>query len=75
MIKNGLKLIIRLYQACLSPLHRPCCRFVPTCSAYALDAVERHGAARGGLMALRRIVKCHPFGPSGYDPVEPAEPS
>ena len=47
----------------------PCCRFVPTCSAYALEAVRRYGPFKGGWLALRRILRCHPFNPGGYDPV------
>ena len=61
---------IRFYQASLSPLHGPCCRFTPTCSQYALEAVEKYGALRGGCLALRRILRCHPFHKGGYyDPV------
>lgn len=63
-------LLIRGYQLCLSPLFPPCCRYVPTCSAYAAEALARHGAARGGWLALRRIIRCHPFAEGGYDPVE-----
>ena len=61
---------IRLYRRWLGPLKgTPSCRFHPTCSAYALEAVERHGAVRGAVLAVRRILKCHPFHPGGFDPV------
>ncbi len=64
--------LIRFYRRYLSPLHPPCCRFIPTCSAYALEAVEKYGAWKGGLLALRRILKCQPFHRQKsieYDPV------
>lgn len=61
--------IIRFYRRGISPFTPPSCRFTPTCSAYAEEAVGRYGAWRGGWLALRRLLKCHPFGPSGYDPV------
>ena len=62
--------LIRFYRKHISPRRAPCCRFVPTCSAYALEAVEKYGAWKGGLLALRRILRCHPFSrKSGYDPV------
>lgn len=65
--------LVRGYQLLLSPLKgAPSCRFHPTCSAYALEALQAHGALRGGWLALRRIGRCHPFGASGYDPVPPA---
>lgn len=61
--------LVRFYQLCISPLTPPSCRFTPTCSQYALEALRRHGLFRGGWLALRRIAKCHPWGGSGYDPV------
>lgn len=63
---------IRVYQTGISPLRPPCCRFIPTCSAYALEAVEKYGAWKGGWLALRRILRCHPFHRQEsilYDPV------
>ncbi len=62
--------LIRVYQVAISPFYSPCCRFHPTCSRYALDAVATHGALRGSAMALRRIVRCRPGVAHGYDPVE-----
>lgn len=62
--------IIKFYRRAISPNRRPCCRFNPTCSQYALEAIEKYGAAKGGYLALRRILRCHPFSKkSGYDPV------
>jgi uncharacterized protein len=61
---------IRFYRKRISPLTPPSCRYYPTCSAYGLEAIEKYGAARGGWMALRRILRCHPFAKGGYDPVE-----
>ena len=63
--------LIRLYQLVLSPLVGPSCRFWPSCSAYAAEAIERHGALHGSAMAGRRLLSCHPWGGSGYDPVPP----
>lgn len=61
--------LIGLYQAAFSPAFRGSCRHEPSCSAYAREAVERHGAARGLWLALKRLARCHPLGSSGYDPV------
>lgn len=61
--------LIRFYQRTISPKHPPSCRFVPTCSAYAIEAIERFGALRGGALALWRILRCNPFCKGGYDPV------
>ena len=71
-MKHLLLVLIRFYQKYVSPSRPPCCRFYPTCSQYALQAVERYGAWKGGWLALRRILRCHPFyhGKHGYyDPV------
>ncbi len=62
---------IRLYQRWLSPLKPPTCRFLPTCSSYAIEAIERHGIITGGWYASCRICRCHPWGGHGYDPVPP----
>lgn len=61
--------LIRFYQNCISPYKRPCCRFVPSCSEYALQALEEHGFLKGSLLSLWRIVRCNPFSKGGYDPV------
>jgi putative membrane protein insertion efficiency factor len=61
--------IVRVYQRLISPLLPPSCRFYPSCSAYAVTALERHGAARGSWLAARRLARCHPFHPGGIDPV------
>jgi uncharacterized protein len=62
-------LLLRGYKWAISPLFLPACRYVPTCSEYAIEAVERYGAVRGGLMGLWRLMRCHPFVRGGYDPV------
>jgi putative membrane protein insertion efficiency factor len=61
---------LKFYKAAISPMLPPSCRFVPTCSEYAREAIEKHGAVRGSWMGARRILRCHPFHPGGYDPVE-----
>jgi putative membrane protein insertion efficiency factor len=68
-MRNFLVLMIRGYQLWLSPVLPAACRYYPTCSAYAIEALERHGAARGTWLAIRRIARCHPFRSGGYDPV------
>lgn len=60
---------IKFYRARISPNKKPCCRYIPTCSAYAIEAIEKYGALRGGWLAIRRVLRCHPFKPGGYDPV------
>lgn len=63
-------LLIKFYQVCISPLKGgPTCRFTPTCSQYALEAIRKYGPFKGGWLALKRILRCHPWGGSGYDPV------
>ena len=62
-------LLVRFYQIAISPLKPPTCRFTPTCSSYALEALKRHALFKGGMLAIRRIMRCHPWGGSGYDPV------
>jgi uncharacterized protein len=61
--------ILRGYKWAISPMFPPACRYVPTCSEYAMEAVERYGVLRGGAMALWRLLRCHPFARGGYDPV------
>ncbi len=68
-MKRLLLLLVQFYRSCISPLLPPSCRYYPTCSAYAMEAIERYGARRGGWMALRRVLRCHPFHAGGYDPV------
>ncbi|MCJ7856156.1 membrane protein insertion efficiency factor YidD [Lachnospiraceae bacterium NSJ-143] len=69
MVKKILLFLIRFYQACISPHFGPCCRFTPTCSQYMYEAVTKYGILKGGLLGIRRILKCHPFHKGGYDPV------
>jgi len=61
--------LVRGYQVVLSPLLPAACRYYPSCSAYAVEAIEKHGARRGAWLAAKRIARCHPFRPGGYDPV------
>ena len=65
----ALRMMIRCYQLTISPLLRPSCRYLPSCSDYAVEAIGRHGALVGLGLALRRLSRCHPWGGSGYDPV------
>lgn len=70
MIKKILIRLIKVYQKYISPMKPPSCRFYPTCSQYTIDAISKYGIIKGISMALRRLVKCHPFNPGGYDPVK-----
>ncbi|WP_461613565.1 membrane protein insertion efficiency factor YidD [Clostridium sp. Marseille-QA1073] len=70
MLKKILINLIRFYRKYISPLKRPCCIYTPTCSQYAIEAIEKYGALRGGYMAIKRILRCHPFHEGGYDPVK-----
>jgi putative membrane protein insertion efficiency factor len=63
--------LVRAYKVVLSPLMGDCCRFEPTCSAYCVEALRTHGAIRGVWLTVRRLLRCRPLGPSGYDPVPP----
>ncbi|MFZ1983259.1 MAG: membrane protein insertion efficiency factor YidD [Desulfatitalea sp.] len=63
------KVLIRTYQLVVSPLIGPACRFAPSCSQYALEAIDRHGLLKGGLLACRRLLRCHPWCDGGFDPV------
>ena len=70
-MKRFLLALVRFYRKSISPLRPPCCRFIPTCSQYALEAIEKYGALKGGWLAFKRIMRCHPFNRGGkiYDPV------
>lgn len=71
MMKRLLILPIVFYRRFISPLKPPTCRFYPSCSQYALDAIGTHGAWKGSLLTIKRLFKCHPFHPGGFDPVPP----
>ncbi|MBW4515299.1 MAG: membrane protein insertion efficiency factor YidD [Timaviella obliquedivisa GSE-PSE-MK23-08B] len=73
-MKWALIKLIKGYRTLISPLYLPTCRFQPTCSQYAVEAIARFGARRGSWLALRRITRCHPFHAGGYDPVPPQAP-
>ena len=62
-------LLVRFYQKFISPYNHSCCRFTPTCSQYALEALRKYGPLKGSWLAFKRIIRCHPWGGSGYDPV------
>jgi len=68
-VKHVLMGLVRFYRKYISPMRPPCCRFYPTCSQYALEALEKYGALKGGWLAFRRILRCNPFHKGGYDPV------
>jgi len=69
-VKTVLISLLKVYKLALSPLLPPSCRFIPTCSEYAIDAIARYGALRGSGLAVKRLLRCHPFHPGGYDPVK-----
>jgi putative membrane protein insertion efficiency factor len=68
-MKSFLLTTIRVYQRFISPVLSPACRFAPSCSRYTYEAIEKYGIARGGWLGVRRILRCHPLHPGGYDPV------
>ena len=68
-MKNLFLTAIVLYRKCISPLMPPSCRFQPTCSEYGYEAISRFGIIKGSALLLRRVLKCHPFNPGGYDPI------
>ncbi|MDD2484239.1 MAG: membrane protein insertion efficiency factor YidD [Eubacteriales bacterium] len=69
-MKRILIILVRGYQKIISPLFPPTCRFYPTCSTYFIQAVEKYGACKGTFIGMKRILKCHPFHPGGYDPLK-----
>ncbi|MCP3901952.1 MAG: membrane protein insertion efficiency factor YidD [Desulfobacteraceae bacterium] len=68
-MKKTLIIFVKTYQYCISPFFAPACRFYPTCSVYAISAIEKHGSFKGFFLAVKRILKCHPFHPGGFDPI------
>ena len=68
-MKRILMALVKFYRKFISPMRRPCCRFIPTCSQYALEALEKYGAIKGSWLALKRILRCNPLCKGGYDPV------
>lgn len=73
--RSAVVLLLRVYKRLVSPWLPPSCRYVPTCSEYAMEAVERYGALRGSWMAMKRVLRCHPFAKGGYDPVQTVDGS
>ncbi|MFT9497757.1 membrane protein insertion efficiency factor YidD [Anaerosolibacter sp.] len=69
-MKDILIWMVKIYRKYISPLKQPSCRFYPTCSQYALDALSRYGAIKGTILSIKRILKCHPFHPGGHDPLK-----
>jgi len=70
LLKRLMIYLVKLYQRYISPLTKPKCRFYPTCSQYAIDALSSYGVFKGSYLAVKRILRCHPFNPGGYDPVK-----
>lgn len=70
-LREAWLLPVKFYRLCISPMLPPSCRYTPTCSQYAIEAVRVHGVLRGTALALKRILRCHPWGGAGYDPVPP----
>lgn len=68
-LREAWLLPVKFYQLCISPMLSPSCRYTPTCSQYAIEAVRVHGVLRGTILAVRRVLRCHPWGGYGYDPV------
>lgn len=68
-MKRVLIALVKFYRSAISPYRSPCCNYTPTCSQYALEALEKYGALKGGYLAVRRILRCNPFHKGGYDPV------
>jgi putative membrane protein insertion efficiency factor len=68
-MKRVLIWMIRFYQTNISPTKAPCCKYIPTCSQYGIEAIEKYGAVKGGILALWRVLRCNPFSKGGYDPV------
>lgn len=69
ILGNFFSSIIRFYQKYISPLHKPCCRFYPTCSQYGIEAIKKYGPGKGTFLTFKRILRCNPFFKGGYDPV------
>ncbi len=69
-MKKLLIRVIKFYRKFISPLKKPCCRFYPTCSVYSIQAIEKYGAVKGSFLAVRRLLKCHPWNDGGYDPLK-----
>lgn len=74
MMKKFMIILIRLYQYCISPILPNVCRYKPSCSEYFILALQTHGVIKGSLLGIKRLLRCHPWGGSGYDPVPPKEP-
>ena len=73
MLKNLMILLIKFYQKCISPFLPKMCRFTPSCSQYFIEALQIHGVVKGSWLGVKRLLRCHPWGGSGYDPVPPKQ--